>query len=50
VANDEKGPTIWKTGGGYFTTATKTPQHNLFHNFKVDKSPKQNTDEYDMII
>jgi len=44
----------------YFTTTTTinacykliefTPHHNLDNNFKVDTTPKQNTEEYDIII
>jgi hypothetical protein len=57
---DEQGPTLWKTRGGSFTTTTtinlcyklieSTSNHNLVHNFKVDNTPKQNTEEYDIII
>jgi len=61
LQNDEQGQTLWKTRGGSFTTTTTTinlcckliefnPHHNLVHNFKVDNTPKQNTEEYDIII
>jgi len=49
-----------ETHGRSFTTTTTiklcyksiefTPHSNLVHNFKVDNTPKQNTEEYDIII
>jgi len=60
LQKDEQGPTLWKTHGGSFTTTTTinlcykliefTPHRNLDHNFKVDNTPKQNSEESAIII
>ena len=60
LQKDEQGPTPWKTHGELFTTTTTinlcyklikfTPHHNLVHNSRVDNTPKQNTEEYHIII
>ena len=59
LQEDEQGPTLWKTHGRSFTTSTTinlcykliefTTHHNL-HNFKVENTRKQDTEECDIII